>query len=142
MNCERERIEPEGSHITETSSYVYLGRSMNMENNTKEELDRREGAAWVSLGPLREATDQLADPHLRAHLLDSTVLPALYYAAETWTDTAAMSKTLRTRHTALERCLLRYSWRIQHQGRLRTSDLRQISHLRDPEEYVSKARLR
>ncbi|EPB68172.1 hypothetical protein ANCCEY_12738 [Ancylostoma ceylanicum] len=56
----------------ETSSYVYLGRSMNMENNLKDELDRRRRAAWAAFGPLREATDQLADPDLRAHLFDST----------------------------------------------------------------------
>ncbi|VDM82768.1 unnamed protein product [Strongylus vulgaris] len=49
----------EGSPNAETSSYIYLGRSMNMENNR----------------PLKEATDQLTDPELRDHLLDSTVLP-------------------------------------------------------------------
>ncbi|EYC11771.1 hypothetical protein Y032_0049g1761 [Ancylostoma ceylanicum] len=116
MYCEGERIELGGSHIMETSSYVYLGRSMNMENNLKDELDRRRRAAWAAFGPLREATDQLADPDLRAHLFDSTVLPALCYAAETWADTAATSKTLRTINRALERSLLRYSRRTQHQA--------------------------
>ncbi|KAK6761574.1 hypothetical protein RB195_022589 [Necator americanus] len=35
----------EGSHIVETSSYLYLGRSMNMENDLDEELNRRMRAA-------------------------------------------------------------------------------------------------
>ncbi|EYC30135.1 hypothetical protein Y032_0005g2468 [Ancylostoma ceylanicum] len=141
MYCEGERIELEGSHIMETSSYVYLGRSMNVESNLKDELDRRR-AAWAAFGPLREATDQLADPDLRAHLFDSTVLLALCYAAETWADTAATSKTQRSIHRALERSLLRCSRRTQHQAGLRSSDLRQISRLCDPEEYVSKTKHR
>ena len=68
--CEGTRVEVGGSPITETNSYVYLGRSMNMENDLEEELGRRRRAAWAAFGPLKEATDQLADPELRAHLFD------------------------------------------------------------------------
>ncbi len=135
-------LKLEGSPITETSSYVYLGRSMNMQNDLKEELNRRRRAAWAAYGPLKEATDQLTDPALRAHLFDSTVLPALCYAAETWADTAATSKALRTTHRALERSLLKFNRRTQHLVGLRSSDLRSMSRLRDPVEYVSKAKYR
>ena len=82
----------------ETSSYVYLGRSMNMENDLREELNRRRRAACAAFGPLKEATDQLTDPELRAHLFNSTVLPALCYATEIWADTVTTSKDLRTTH--------------------------------------------
>ncbi|KAK6761918.1 hypothetical protein RB195_022855 [Necator americanus] len=41
--CEDREVELEGSQIVETSSYVYLGRSM--ENDLKEELNRRMRAA-------------------------------------------------------------------------------------------------
>ncbi|EYB83621.1 hypothetical protein Y032_0332g2766 [Ancylostoma ceylanicum] len=80
------------------SSCVCLGRSMNLEYNLKEELVRRSKAAWTAFVPLKEAIDQLADPDLRAHLFDFTNLLALCYAAETWADTAATSKTLHTIH--------------------------------------------
>ncbi|EYC43776.1 hypothetical protein Y032_0481g2260 [Ancylostoma ceylanicum] len=40
-------------------------------------------------------------------------------------DTAIMSKTLRTRRRAPERCLLGYSRCTQHMAGLRSSDLRQ-----------------
>ncbi|KAK6761273.1 hypothetical protein RB195_022364 [Necator americanus] len=53
--------------------------------------------------------DQLTDHDLRAHLLDSTVLPALCYAAETWADAAATSRKLLATHRALERCLLKFN---------------------------------
>ncbi|KAJ1347673.1 hypothetical protein KIN20_002800 [Parelaphostrongylus tenuis] len=42
--CNGENIRLDGSLITETSSYVYFGRSLNMENNMKEKLDRRKKA--------------------------------------------------------------------------------------------------
>ena len=139
---EGEGIQLEGSPIAETSSYVYLGRSMNMENDLEEELNRRSRAAWAAFGPLKEATDHLTNPELRAHLFDATVLPALCYAAETWADTVTTSRRLRTTHRALERCLLKYNRRTQHQAGLRSSDLRKMSRLRDPAEYVAKAKHR
>ncbi|KAK6734001.1 hypothetical protein RB195_017646 [Necator americanus] len=54
-----------------------------MENDLKEELNRRMRTAWAAFAAVREATDQLTDQYLRAHLFDSTLLPALCYAAET-----------------------------------------------------------
>ncbi|KAK6763209.1 hypothetical protein RB195_023790 [Necator americanus] len=59
--CEDEGVQVEGSQIVETSSYVYLGRSMNMENDLKEELNRRMRAAWAAFAAVREATDQLTN---------------------------------------------------------------------------------
>ena len=56
---------------------------MNMKNDLDDELNTRSGAAWATFGPLREATDYLANQELRVHLFDSTVIPALCYAAET-----------------------------------------------------------
>ncbi|KAK6735828.1 hypothetical protein RB195_018836 [Necator americanus] len=97
-------------------------------------------AAWVAFAAVREATDQLTDQDLRAHLFDSTVLPALCYAAETWIDTAATARKLLTTHRALERFLLKFNRRTQHLAGLRNSDLRGMSRLRDPAEYVSKAK--
>ncbi|KAK6758791.1 hypothetical protein RB195_016178 [Necator americanus] len=139
--CEDGGVQLEGSQIVETSSYVYLGRSMNMENDLKEELNKRMRAAWVAFAAVREATDQLTDQDLHAHVFDSTVLLALCYAAETWADTAATRK-LFTTHRALERCLLKFNRRTQHLAGLRSSDLRGMSRLRDPSEYVSKAKHR
>ncbi|KAK6763479.1 hypothetical protein RB195_023977 [Necator americanus] len=141
-HCEDGGVQLEGSQIVETPSYVYLGRSMNMENDLKEELNRRMRAAWAAFAAVREATDQLTDHDLRAHLFDSTVLPALCYAAETWADTAATSRKLLTTHRALERCLLKFNRRTQHLAGLRSSDLRGMSRLRDPAEYVSKTKHR
>ncbi|KAK6761899.1 hypothetical protein RB195_022840 [Necator americanus] len=61
--CEDGGVQLEGSQIVETSSYVYLGRSMNMENDLKEELNRRMRAASAAFAAVRDATNQ----NLRAH---------------------------------------------------------------------------
>ncbi|VDM76137.1 unnamed protein product [Strongylus vulgaris] len=126
-----------GSPVTETSSYVYLGRSINMENDLKEELNKAKSSLG-HLRPLEEATDQLTDPEFRAHLFDSTFLPTLCYAAEMWSDSVT-SKALRTTHRALERRPLKYNRRTQHLVGLRSS-VRSMSCLRDPAEYVSNAK--
>ncbi|KAK6740826.1 hypothetical protein RB195_008964 [Necator americanus] len=136
--CDDGGVQLEGYQIAKTSSCVYLGRSMEIENDLKEGLNRRMRAAWATFAAVREATEQ----NLRAHLFDSTVLLALCYATETRSDTAATSKKLLTTHRALERCLLKFNRRTQHLAGLRSSDLRGMSRLRDPAEYVSKAKHR
>ncbi|KAK6731201.1 hypothetical protein RB195_007577 [Necator americanus] len=55
--CEDGGVQLEGSQIVEASSFVYLGRSMNMENGLKEELNGRMRAAWAAFAAVREATD-------------------------------------------------------------------------------------
>ncbi|KAK6764936.1 hypothetical protein RB195_025032 [Necator americanus] len=138
--CEDGGVQLEGYQIVEAPSYVYLGRSMNMENDLKEELNRRMRAAWAAFPAVREATEQLTDRDLRAHLFDSTVLPTLCYAAETWADTAATSRKLLTTHRALERFFLKFNRRTQHLACLRSSDLRGMFRLRDPAEYILKTK--
>ncbi|VDM55798.1 unnamed protein product [Angiostrongylus costaricensis] len=103
-----------------------------MESNMKEELDRRRRAAWVTFGSLKEATDQLKDPKIRAHVFNSTVLSTLCHAAEAWVDTSITSRMLRTTHRALERCLLKHNRHSQYPAGMQSSDLRNLPYLRDP----------
>ncbi|VDM67113.1 unnamed protein product [Strongylus vulgaris] len=52
----------EGFRIAEASSYVYLGRSINMENDLKKELNMRRRVAWAAFrkrGNLRPDADVL-----------------------------------------------------------------------------------
>ncbi|VDK56014.1 unnamed protein product [Cylicostephanus goldi] len=53
---------------------------MNMENDLKEEFNRRRRAIWAAFMSLKEATDKLMHPELRAHLFDID-LQAHCYAA-------------------------------------------------------------
>ncbi|KAE9418213.1 hypothetical protein Angca_003358, partial [Angiostrongylus cantonensis] len=97
-------------------------------------------ATWAAFGSLKEATSELRNPKARTHLFDSTVLPALCYSAETWVATSTASKIFRTTHGALERCLLNYNRQSQYLAGMRSSDFRNLSHLRDPGGYTSTAK--
>ncbi|KAJ1354677.1 hypothetical protein KIN20_011675 [Parelaphostrongylus tenuis] len=55
--CEGEHSELDGSVIKETDSCTYVGHSVNMANNMKEELDRGRRAGWAILGPLKDVSD-------------------------------------------------------------------------------------
>ncbi|VDM58693.1 unnamed protein product [Angiostrongylus costaricensis] len=110
---------------------------MNMENNMKEEQDRRRRAAWAALGPLEDATDQLKDPKSCAHLFDSTVHPVLCYAAETWVNTSTTLGMLRTARRALERCLLKHE-RLREEGTIGICARVRIVGEDGPSKYPSK----
>lgn len=71
------------------------------------------------------------------------VLPALCYATETWGDTIATPRTLRTTHRVLERSILKCNQRTQLRDlrdRLRSSKARRMSHLRGSTDQMQEAK--
>uniref|UniRef100_A0A0K0DLE2 Reverse transcriptase domain-containing protein n=1 Tax=Angiostrongylus cantonensis TaxID=6313 RepID=A0A0K0DLE2_ANGCA len=72
-----------GTNISECSSCVCLGREINMVNDSTLELSSRKRAAWVAFKSIEDIARRTKNTRLRAHLFDSTVLPALTYALET-----------------------------------------------------------
>ncbi|KAK6735097.1 hypothetical protein RB195_018346 [Necator americanus] len=73
-----------GTNISESTSYVYLGREQNMMNDLTFELGRRRRAAWGAYKSIENVVKKTRNTRLRAHLFNTTVLPALTYASETW----------------------------------------------------------
>uniref|UniRef100_A0A7I5E8Z9 Reverse transcriptase domain-containing protein n=1 Tax=Haemonchus contortus TaxID=6289 RepID=A0A7I5E8Z9_HAECO len=120
-----------GTNIYERSSYVYLGREVNMMNGLAPELCRSKPAAWGAYKNIEGVVKKTKNIRLRAHLFDTAVLPALTYAAEIWTlrkqDEHAVSVTQR----ALERTMLRFSLYTQVQKEIRNSELCQRTKIRD-----------
>ncbi|KAK6765521.1 hypothetical protein RB195_025436 [Necator americanus] len=72
-----------GTNISECTSYVYLGRELNMMNDLTPELGRRRRAAWGAYKNIEDVVKKTRNTRLRAHLFNTTVLPALTYASET-----------------------------------------------------------
>ncbi|VDM59234.1 unnamed protein product [Angiostrongylus costaricensis] len=68
------------TNISECSSYVYLGREINMLNDLAPELSRRKQVAWGAFKRIKDVVNRTRNTRLRAHFFDSTVLPALTYA--------------------------------------------------------------
>ncbi|EYC30868.1 hypothetical protein Y032_0004g1820 [Ancylostoma ceylanicum] len=133
-------IHLDGIPLQKVDSFVYLRREINMMNDLIVEIGRRRKAAWAAMDTIREITSQIKDMNRRAHIFDSTVLPALCYGAETCTDNKNITTAMRTTHRALEKCLLGTNrWRRGKQG-LTSKDLRKESKIRDPLEYMASAK--
>ncbi|KAK6737296.1 hypothetical protein RB195_019782 [Necator americanus] len=73
-----------GTNISECTSYVHLGRELSMMNDLTRELGRRRRAAWGAYKSIEDVVNKTRNTRLRVHLFNTTVLPALTYASETW----------------------------------------------------------
>ncbi|KAK6749275.1 hypothetical protein RB195_001712 [Necator americanus] len=76
-------IHAHRTNIFECTSYVYLGRELNMMNDLTPELGRRRRTAWEAYKSIEDVVKKTKNTRLRAHLFNTTVLPALTYASET-----------------------------------------------------------
>nr|CDJ86538.1 RNA-directed DNA polymerase (reverse transcriptase) domain containing protein [Haemonchus contortus] len=123
--CDTGTVGLEGKALQRVESYVYLGRELNMVNNIAPELNRRRRAAWAAFGSIREVTDQVSDPDVKASIFRASVLPAMCYATKTWHDNKTIAKAITTSHHALDRGFLKISRRQQWQQGLRSSDLKE-----------------
>ncbi|KAK6736072.1 hypothetical protein RB195_019008 [Necator americanus] len=72
-----------GTNIWECTSYVYLGGEMNMMNDLTPELGRRGRAELEVYKSIEDVVKKTMNSRLRAHLFNTTVLPALISASET-----------------------------------------------------------
>ncbi|KAE9414420.1 hypothetical protein Angca_002748, partial [Angiostrongylus cantonensis] len=78
--------------------------------------------AWGALKSIEDVVKRTKNTRHRAHLFDSTVLPALTYASETWS--------------------LRVFRSIQIRDETRSSDLRQRSKTKDAVLYGKQSKIR
>ncbi|XGW14064.1 hypothetical protein V3C99_000397 [Haemonchus contortus] len=135
-------ITLEGTTLPFTDSYVYLGRLICIDNNLRAEIMRRRRSAWAAIGNIREAAHLISDKKIRADLFDSTVLPALCYASETWAKTNTSTLMLVRAQRALERTLLEINRAKQRSLNLCSADMRSMSGIRDAEKYAWNAKKR
>ncbi|KAK6009478.1 hypothetical protein OSTOST_25586, partial [Ostertagia ostertagi] len=82
-----------------TYSFKEFAVSSNSESCNEE---ARKRAAWAAFGSIREVTDQVNDPELKASIFNASVLPAMCYATETWPNNKTIAKAMQTAHRALE----------------------------------------
>ncbi|KAK6762364.1 hypothetical protein RB195_023180 [Necator americanus] len=95
-----------GTNISEGTSYVYLGRELNMMNDLTPELGRRRRAAWGAYKSIEDVVKKTRNTRLRAHLFNTTVLPALTYASETWAFRKQEENAVSVIERAIERVML------------------------------------
>ncbi|KAK6761533.1 hypothetical protein RB195_022559 [Necator americanus] len=131
-----------GTNISECTSYVYLGRELNMMNDLIPELGRRRRAAWGAYKSIEDVVKKTRNTRLRAHLFNTTVLAALTYASETWTFRKQEENALSVIERAIERVMLGVSRFTQVRDGIRSSLLRQRSKIRDAAVFAKESKIR
>ncbi|KAE9415375.1 hypothetical protein Angca_009769, partial [Angiostrongylus cantonensis] len=76
------------------------------------------------------------------HLFDSTVLPAMMYASETWSLRKQDERSLSVIERAVERTILGVSRFTQVRGGIRSSDLRERSNFEYAVLYSQHSKMR
>uniref|UniRef100_A0A0K0DLL1 Reverse transcriptase domain-containing protein n=1 Tax=Angiostrongylus cantonensis TaxID=6313 RepID=A0A0K0DLL1_ANGCA len=131
-----------GTNISECSSYVYLGREINMMNDLAPELSRRKRAAWRDFKSIEDVVKRTKNTLLRVHLFDSTIPPALTYVSETWSLRKQDERSLSVIERAVERTVLGVSRFTQVRDGIRSSALRQRSKFKDTVLYAKQSKIR
>ncbi|KAE9417051.1 hypothetical protein Angca_003183, partial [Angiostrongylus cantonensis] len=98
-------------------------------------------AAWGAFKSIEDVVKRTKDTRLRAHLFDSTVLPALMYASEIWSLLKQVERSLSVIERAVELTMLGVRVTQVREG-IRNSDLRQRSKIKDAVLYAKQSRIR
>lgn len=117
--------------LQEVSSFVYLGRELNMVRYLASEKSRRSHAAWPDFNSIREVSNQIGYPDPRVTIFNASELTVLCYGTETRPEQKATSCSTHSVHHALEIYLLKTNMRQQTLLRLRSSLLRDEPRLMD-----------
>ncbi|KAE9419152.1 hypothetical protein Angca_008328, partial [Angiostrongylus cantonensis] len=99
-------------------------------------------AAWEAFQSIRDVVKKTNNTRLRAHLFDSTVLPALTDALETWSLLKQGESLLSVIERAVERTMLGVSRFTQVRDGIRSSDLRQRSKIKDAVLYAKQSKIK
>ncbi|KAE9417482.1 hypothetical protein Angca_005985, partial [Angiostrongylus cantonensis] len=95
--------------------------------------------AFKSIGDIVNRTKST---RLRTHLFDSTVLPALKYASETWSRRKQDERSLSVIERAVERTMLGISRFTQVRDGIRSFDLHQRSTIKGAVLRAKQSRIR
>ncbi|EYB83251.1 hypothetical protein Y032_0339g2957 [Ancylostoma ceylanicum] len=116
----------QGVPLEDASEKVNLGRLMNMENDIKPEIMRRMGAGKGACNSIESVLK-----HIKAESYDlsnSTVLPVLRYASETWALTRIAETQLHSAQISFERRILGLFLCQQREHHLHNWDVRAMSN--------------
>ena len=132
-------IRANTAEIEEVNDYIYLGRRFDSNNLACGEWTRRRRAGWVAFSNNRTVlTDQTLPMNIRVSIFNSTVLPAMLYACETWATTKSDEEKFAVTERAMERRICGVTLR----DKISNEALRQRTGVRDviDEMYAAKRR--
>ncbi|KAK6736712.1 hypothetical protein RB195_019421 [Necator americanus] len=128
-------------HIRMHQLRLYV-RELNMINDLTPELGKRRRVAWGAYESIEDVVKKTRNTQLRAHLFNTTVLPALTYASETWAFRKQEENAVSVIERAIERVMLGVSRFTQVRDGIRSSLLRQRSKIRDAAAFAKESKIR
>ncbi|KAE9418314.1 hypothetical protein Angca_009265, partial [Angiostrongylus cantonensis] len=96
---------------------------------------------WGAFKSIGDVVKKTKNTRLCAHLFDSTVLHPLTYASETWSLRKQNERSLSVIERAVEITMLGVSRFTQVQDGIRSSDLRQLSKIKDAVLYSKQSKI-
>ncbi|KAE9417287.1 hypothetical protein Angca_007576, partial [Angiostrongylus cantonensis] len=99
-------------------------------------------AAWGAFKSIEDVVKRTKNTRIRAHLFDSTVLPALAYASETWSLRKQDERSLSVVERAVEMTMLGVSRFTQVRYGIQSSDLLQRSKIKNGVLYAKQLKIR
>ena len=103
----RRGIAIDGKDLEEVDQYNYLGRLITPGNEMAKEIDHRITSGWRRFA---QYSSFLKDPNmpmcLKKKVMDTVILPAMTYGAETWSLTNHQKQKLAVAQRSMERAML------------------------------------
>ena len=129
----------ENDIIEKVDRYKYLGQTVMMENQTREEVMIRIKAGWSCFGRFKDILcDRKLPMSLRRRMFDQCVIPTMTYGAETWTTTKQLEQKLITAQRAMERRMLNITIR----DKIRNTEIRKQTQVKDIMVKIKQAKWR
>ena len=132
-------IKIENDEIEKVDQYKYLGQTVKLDEHTREEVNIRIKAGWSCFGRYKDILcDQKLPMSLRRRMFNECVVATMSHGAETWTTTKQLEQKLRIAQRAMERRMLN----ITLKNRIRNSDIRKKTQVKDIIKKIKEAKWR
>lgn len=97
----------DNEHLEYTDYYIYLGKQISFDpNNNEQEVDRRTQLTWNKYWGLKEIFKSNLPTSLKTKVLNTSLIPCLTYACQTWKFNNKTQNKIVTYQRALERSML------------------------------------
>ena len=127
----------DGEQLEEVEEYKYLGRLLTPGNEMASEIDDRITAGWKRFGQYSTfLKDQKMPICLKKKIMDSVILPAMTYGAETWSLTKRQKEKLAVTQRSMERAMLG----ITRKDKIRNQEIRERTRVDDIIEKAEKSK--
>ena len=124
----------DGEQSEEVTEYKYLGRLASSGNDISKEIAPRITSGWLRFGGyIHSLKDRKIPICLKRTIMDTVILPAMTYGAETWALTKHQQKKLSVAQKSMERLLLN----ITKRDKIRNEIIRCKTEVKDIKERDS-----